>query len=226
MEITMYDTLLQLPLFQGLCKNDFTDIIGKVKLHFRKYDADETILRQGDSCTHLVFLLKGEIIAQSEDKEGSYTLSESFDSPLVIEPYSLFGMHTYYTATYKTRTEAHLVTIDKTFVLNELNKYDIFRLNYLNILSNRAQVAYEKLWNSHIGDTKVKITNFLMLRSMKPEGEKMLHIKMDDLARLIDDTRINVSKVLNEMQEKGLVQLSRKEIFITALEKLIEEKED
>ena len=34
MEITMYDTLLQLPLFQGLCKNDFTNIIGKVKLHF------------------------------------------------------------------------------------------------------------------------------------------------------------------------------------------------
>ena len=42
MEITMYDTLLQLPLFQGLCKNDFTNIIGKVKLHFRKYNADDT----------------------------------------------------------------------------------------------------------------------------------------------------------------------------------------
>ena len=40
MEITMYDTLLQLPLFQGLCKNDFTNITGKVKLHFRKYNAD------------------------------------------------------------------------------------------------------------------------------------------------------------------------------------------
>ena len=43
MEITMYDTLLQLPLFQGLCKNDFTNIIGKVKLHFRKYNADDIL---------------------------------------------------------------------------------------------------------------------------------------------------------------------------------------
>ena len=33
---TMYDTLLQLPLFQGLCHNDFTEILEKVKIHFAK----------------------------------------------------------------------------------------------------------------------------------------------------------------------------------------------
>ncbi len=34
---TMYDTLLQLPLFQGLAHEDFTNILGKVKLHFTKH---------------------------------------------------------------------------------------------------------------------------------------------------------------------------------------------
>lgn len=222
MEITMYDTLLQLPLFQGLCKNDFTNIIGKVKLHFRKCDADDIIVEQGEPCTQLIFLLKGEIISQATDDQHSYSLFETFGSPFVIEPYSLFGMQTKYTATYKANSEVNLVTIDKSFVLSELNNYEIFRLNYLNILSNRAQVAYEKLWNSHIGSTQEKILNFLLLRSMKPEGEKRLKIKMEDLASLTDETRINVSKVLNDMQEKGLMQLSRKEIFIPELEKLLE----
>ncbi len=83
-------------------------------------------------------------------------------------------------------------------------------------------MAYEKLWNSHIGNTEEKILNFLVLRSMKPEGKKILKIKMEDLASLIDETRINVSKVLNDLQEQGLVQLSRKEISIPALEKLTE----
>ena len=54
MEITMYDTLLQLPLFQGLCKNDFTNIIGKVKLHFRKYNADDIIVEQGAPCSTMI----------------------------------------------------------------------------------------------------------------------------------------------------------------------------
>lgn len=222
MEITMYDTLLQLPLFQGLCKNDFTNIIGKVKLHFRKYNAGDIIVEQGSPCKQLIFLLNGEMVSQATDASHSYSLFETFKSPFVIEPYSLFGMQTTYTATYKARTETNVVTIDKSFVLNELNNYEIFRLNYLNILSNRAQVAYEKLWNSHIGNTEEKILNFLILRSMKPEGEKTLKIKMENLANLIDETRINVSKVLNELQEQGLVQLSRKEIFIPALEKLTE----
>ena len=73
MEITMYDTLLQLPLFQGLCKNDFTSILGKVKLHFRKYNADEIIVEQGEPCTELIFLLNGEISSQIVD-EQSHTL--------------------------------------------------------------------------------------------------------------------------------------------------------
>ena len=36
MDFTMYDKLLQLPLFQGLGKNDFTQLLEKVKLHFHK----------------------------------------------------------------------------------------------------------------------------------------------------------------------------------------------
>lgn len=222
MEITMYDTLLQLPLFQGLCKNDFTNIIGKVKLHFRKYNADDIIVEQGEPCDQLVFLLNGEIISQATDNQQIYSLFETFGSPFVIEPYSLFGMQTSYTATYRARGEVNIVTIDKSFVLSELNNYEIFRLNYLNILSNRAQVANDKLWNSHIGNIQDKILNFLLARAMKPEGEKVLKVKMEDLASMIDETRINVSKVLNEMQEKRLVQLRRKEIYIPSLEKLIE----
>lgn len=218
----MYDTLLQLPLFQGLCKNDFTDIIGKVKLHFHKCNANTILAEQGSPCTQLFFLLKGEITSQTTDKQHSYSLIETFGSPTVIEPYSLFGMQTQYTATYKARTNIHVVSIDKCFVLNELSKYDIFRLNYLNILSNRVQVAHDKLWTNHTGETKDKIDNFLISRSIKPEGEKTLKIKMEDLAELIDETRINVSKTLNKLQEQGLVQLSRKEIHIPALEKLIE----
>ena len=43
----MYDTLLQLPLFQGLAHEDFTNILGKVKLHFTKHKAGETLVKKG-----------------------------------------------------------------------------------------------------------------------------------------------------------------------------------
>lgn len=220
MSTSMYDKLLQLPLFQGLCQDDFTSILEKVKLEFNKYNNGTYIARQDALCKRLIFVLEGVIRSESTDNEHGYVLFETLESPLVIEPYSLFGMFPRYTASYYPVQEASTVSLDKSYILSELSKYEIFQLNYMNVLSNRAQNVYRKLWNTHIGNTQDKIVNFLQLRCTKPTGEKTLQIKMEDLASLIDDTRINVSKVLNKYQDEGLVQLKRKEIHIPALEKL------
>lgn len=218
----MYDTLLQLPLFQGLCKEDFTLILERVKFHFLNYNPQETITRQGDPCNQLIFLLSGEVSLKAEDEAQVYTLVETLDEPCIIEPFSLFGMNTTYTATYQAQTEAKLLTIDKAYIYSELNNYEIFRLNYLNLLSNRIQVAHQKLWNNRMGTLNEKLWNFLYSRCQRPQGEKVLQITMEDLARLINETRINVSRALNKLQEEGAIQLRRKAIYIPAIEKLPE----
>ena len=223
MEITMYDTLLQLPLFQGLCKDDFTNIIEKVKFHFHHFKAGETLLAQGETCNRLVFLLDGTISSHTLNPEQNYHLTEIHHGPFIIEPYSLFGMQTTFMATYKAHTDARLLTIDKSFILSDLNHYEIFRINYLNMLSNRCQYTANKLCNIHIGTLNGKFVDFFRHRCIRPEGEKNLRITMEDLANIIGETRINVSKLLNDLQAKGLLQLRRREIFIPALEKLAEE---
>lgn len=222
METTMYDNLLLLPLFQGLSKNDLTTIIEKVKLHFRAYQQGEVIVKQGESCRQLCFLLDGEVMAKTQDKEHGFSLSEVLRHPYIIEPQSLFGMQTSYTATYCAHTSVHVLTIDKSFIFSELNNHEIFRLNYLNILSNRCQNANLKLWHTHIGTLGEKFVNFIALRSQQPDGEKVLQITMEDLANLIHETRINLSRMLNDLQDKGLVKLNRKVISIPRFEKLAE----
>ena len=222
MEHSMYDNLLQLPLFQGLCKDDFTTIIEKVKFHFLNYKENDIIRNQGDTCNQLVFLLSGEITQKVANEEEGYTLSETLHAPHIIEPYSLFGMDTRYTATYLAKTDVTLLTIDKAYVYAELNNYEIFRLNYLNILSNRIQVSHKKLWSNHLSSLNEKFVYFLLDRCLKPQGDKVLNITMEDLARIVNETRINVSRMLNDMHQQGLIQLKRKEIYIPALEKLTE----
>jgi CRP-like cAMP-binding protein len=46
---------------------------------------------------------------------------------------------------------------------------------------------------------------------------------MEELAELIDETRINVSRKLNELREKDIIQLKRKEILIPKLEEFLRE---
>lgn len=170
---TMFDTLLQLPLFQGLCHEDFTN--------------------------------------------------EYFEAPAVLEPYSMFGMNTRYISSYIPHNEeAQMVSISKSFVMGELFKYDIFRLNYMNIVSNRAQNLYTRLWDKAPKDIEDKIIRFILGHIERMTGEKLFKVKMDDLARMLDDTRLNVSKALNGLQELNLLELHRKEIRIPDLSLLTE----
>ena len=220
MEITMYDTLLQLPLFQGLGRMDLTNILSKVKLSFHKFEPDEVIVRQGDKCEQLLFFLSGELLAETNHFDPSYVYTEVYKKPAVIEPYSVFGLHPNFLSTYKARTKVKMLMIEKKYSLTELNNYEIFHINYLNILSNQVQIEHKKINKVYASGVHNKIVQFFLIQARKTDGEKNIKIKMEDLAALIDETRINVSRELNDMNDRGLIELGRKSIFIPALEKL------
>ena len=84
----------------------------------------------------------------------------------------------------------------------------------MNIVSNRAQNLYSRLWEEPAQDLKNKIIRFFLLHCEKTQGEKIFKVKMDDLARYLDDTRLNTSKALNELQDNGVLELRRKEILL------------
>lgn len=219
----MYDTLLELPLFQGLTKENITSIIEKVKMGFHKIDNKQIIASQNSQCNNLIFILSGKVKVTTKDEKYNFTIEENITGPYIIEPQSLFGMYTYFQSSYIADKDVDTLCIDKNYILTNLCKYEIFNLNYLNILSNRAQCVHNKLWNSHIGNTEEKIMNFLRFRCVTSYGEKALYITMEDLAALIDDTRINVSRALNELQTKNLLALSRRKIVIKDLSLLATE---
>ena len=123
-------------------------------------------------------------------------------------------MSTSYVSAYTAQTETHTVSISKAFVMSELFKYDIFRLNYMNIISNRAQSLNSRLWAE-------STDNLILTHIERPSGRKILKIKMEELAQVVNDTRMGVSRALNSMQEKGLLELHRGEMMIPDAEKLL-----
>ena len=49
MELPMYDTLLSLPLFQGMSQTDFNSLLQKIRLDFVRFETGETIISSGQS---------------------------------------------------------------------------------------------------------------------------------------------------------------------------------
>ncbi|KAA6346698.1 hypothetical protein EZS27_005782 [termite gut metagenome] len=217
----MYDNMLQLPLFQGMCREDFTNILGKIKLRFLKYEAGKDIVLAGDVCDKLIFLLNGKIIS-SYSFEKDFIFVEYLPAPCLLELYSLYGVNVRFVSSYIAHTEIELLIIEKSFVTNELFNYEIFRLNYLNTISSYAQTFHSCLRKAIPDTAESKIVNFILTHSAYPKGERRIKVKMNRLAQYLNETRMNISKALNTFEEKGVIELHRKEIIIPEVKKLIE----
>ena len=101
------------------------------------------------------------------------------------------------------------------------DKYEIFRLNMLNIICTKSQRLTRFPWRTQPKDIRHKIARFIETRCLRPAGEKIIHIKMERLSDEISESRLNVSRELNAMDSEGIISLRRGEIYVSALEKMI-----
>lgn len=218
----LHDRLLLLPLFQGMTRNDIETVVAHTRLGFSKCAKGKVVVTDGEPCDHLQFLLLGECVATSTADDGGYSIGEIIKSPEVLQPECLFGLHQRYTKTFTATRECSIVGINKNDVARLMSEFDIFRLNLLNIMSTRTQRLTRNLWRKQPETIRQKIFRFIETRCTKPAGHKMLKIKMEVLADHIGESRLNVSRCLNQLEKEGLLTHSRATMDIPALEKLME----
>lgn len=217
----MYENLLSLPYFQGMGKDDITAILDKVELEFTNHADKETLCNQGDECDKFIILTKGCIEAEACDKGNTYAITEEHKAPYAIEPYSIFGYNTKYKRRYTAKGECTTLVIEKKYFFSEFSKHNIFTLNLMNLVSRRAQVTQDSIWDLTPASIEGRIIAFVSQRSETTTGCKRLCIKMERLAEILCETRLNVSRALNSLQDRGLIVLNRKEIHIPEFKHLL-----
>ena len=217
----MYESLLCLPFFQGMSKDDITAILGKVTLEFSRYSDGDVIFRKGEKCDKFIILTQGTVSGIAKSPDNSYSISESICAPFTIEPYSIFGYDTQFKRDYIAKGDCTILTIGKQHIYGELYKHDIFTINLLNIISRKTQQTEERIWHYDSTTLHGRIVQFIANRCETQKGEKHIAIKMERLAALLCETRLNVSKALNEMQDAGHLSLHRGGITIHEIEKTL-----
>jgi CRP-like cAMP-binding protein len=224
---TMYETLLQLPLFQGMNRADFSFFLGKVRLDFVQHKEGEIIIKRGAPCEQLVFVVRGTVVSYNSstvDGRTRYTVMEYMSAPYLIEPQALFGMNTRYAASYTADTKVSLFIIRKNFVFEELAKHSIFRLNLINLISSKMQSTYTRLWSTMPDGVAARITHFILTHIEVPGGEKRIKIKVTELARILCETRYAVATALSQMQQAGLLEIENGIIVVYDATRLLPSK--
>lgn len=204
-ELTMFERLLQLPLFQGLTVQDISEVMSHVRLNFTNYHAGDEIVMQDDHCRNLIYIISGEVTAEYHDPDRRFTLMETLPDTKVLEPYNMFGMRQKFSRSYLFATDGITLTIEKPVMIKQLLVNDIIKINLLNISCNKYQQTLHTLRELPDNTVKEKIVRFILSYSTTPKGEKKIFIKMQELADIIHETRLNVSTALNAMKEEGLI---------------------
>ncbi len=214
------EKLLSTPLFQGISKSDLHTIVGYTKFGFGKHRPGEMIIESGEPCTGMVFLLDGTVKTVTKAADNSYEVVEHISAPMQIQPERLFGLHQTYTSTFRAQTGCNTLNLMKSEVTRLCDRYEVFRINIINLLATETQKAKERNWLSGRMALRRRIIRFFTLHCLRPAGEKTIIIRMADLAGEVNDSRFNVSRELNKLQDENLIRLSRGKIHIPALERL------
>ncbi len=214
------DQLLELPLLQGMSRSDINEVIAHTKLGFHKVLQGKNVIAEGDPCTHLYLLIKGKLRAASFADDRSYAIYDYMSAPNILQPECIFGMTQRFTKTFNACTECHFIRLEKSEVMRLSTEHEIFRMNLLNIICTQSQRAGRMPWRVPAEGIRNKIIRFVEYRSIRPAGRKELVIRMEDLARMLNESRLNISRELRKMKKEGLIEQGRGRFIIYALEKL------
>lgn len=210
MESYMFDKMKQLPFLQGMSVAEFDSILKFMKLDFKTYNEGDCIVHQGDKADNLIYVIDGKFEAEHQDMLNSFVISEiSTASPYLIEPHNLFSIQRRYDRTYSFLTRGSTFTISKEFFTSRLLDHKLIRSNLINHLCNELSKMQSRVRFSLSADIEQRIADFIRSYTTMKNAETHLHISMDTLACMTDETRLNVSKVLNKWNDQGIIILKR-----------------
>lgn len=219
--LQIFDKLLQFPLFQGMSRDDLEIVAGHTRFGFLKLAAGKTVMKSGDACHQLYFLINGSMKVRSFADDYGYHVEEQIAAPYIIQLESVFGYYQRYTRDFIAQTDVNFLTIDKEEVVRLTEDFLVFRLNMINHFATQTQKQMRQMWYRAPQSLEDRIVRFLTQHCLYPAGHKEFYILMTRLAEEVNDSRLNVSRILNDMQHRGLIVLSRGKIEVPQLERLL-----
>lgn len=207
----MTEKMQMLPLLQGLTMQEFSDLIINIKLDFRQFHEGETIVEQSEKCNDLIYILDGTFETEYHDDRHPLILSETCQGnvPHLIEPYNMFGLKRTYERTYTCKSEVSAFYITREFFTTRMLMHPIVRTNYINYLCNTLRKSKGLQRYENPTGTECKMIAAISSYSLFDHGEKTIRITMNDFADMIDETRLNVSIVLNRWKAQQLTTMRR-----------------
>lgn len=219
---SMFEKLMELPLFHGVSYQKISEILGKYRFHFLKYSDGQTIISAGDPCTHLMAIISGNVRSSISSSDGRVTVRQTIGSPEIINPDFFFGKRTTSPATIVALGDCGVMQIEKRDYIEMLTTDKVFLFNFLNIISKDAQLSTEGVLALTAGDLRKRIAYWIVALTQTNGSDIEMVCRQRDLYAVFGVPRQSLVAALEEMKAAGMLTFTSTEISVTDRKLLVD----
>ena len=136
---SVYDILLELPMFKGIGREHLPALLAKTHLDFKTVSPCSSLGTAGEDCSTVRCVLSGRFEKITKCIDGRLIVREKFTAPATIGLENLFGLDTTLRSDFRSLTECSMMEFPKMQLVSLLTGNEMCLINMLNYLSAAAQ---------------------------------------------------------------------------------------
>ena len=181
----------------------------------RTVASESRLYWEGDSCSHIAFILSGEIRVFKTGPSGrEITLYEIGPGETCILNASCILSNKPYPADAVTLTEVSLLLLPARVFQELVNTSALFRSFVFALLSERLLTVFQLIEEIVFGHLDQRLLDYLEEKS----EDNVLHATHQAIANDLGTSREVVSRLLKDLERRGRIRLQRSRIILNEAE--------
>ena len=219
---SMYQQLMQLPLFQGVSTEKITALVEKLPFHFLKFRNGEQVFAAGDPCTHIKFIVSGQVRLETPFSKLRITMHQTVSNPHVLAAESLFGRDTAYPYTAISDGACGILQLRKSDYIKMITSDKVFLFNILNYLSSGSQRSMSSILATRDGSVMERLAMLVDALSITGATDVTLRFKQKDLCALLGTQRTTLIASLDKLSDEEILDYDSNELHILDQQRLVD----
>ncbi len=220
------------PIFGDILLREDPSIMEGIESKTKIYEKGEVVARQGDICKGLYLLVKGSVKTEMINETGGVLSIEKINAVRPLAPAFIFAKVNVFPVDVTATEKSEILFISKEDILKLFQRDTSFMERYIQFNANKAQFLSEKLQMLTIKTIRGKLAHYILTSLYRQQSADQnfrleknvvsLDKNQTELAKFFGVTRPSLARILHEMEQDGLISVSRKEIEILDMKGLKE----
>lgn len=216
-----FPQLLKSPLFRGLTENEIDMLLEKINYRVKVFHADAMIAQSDENIKSLMIVLNGHVKGEMVDLSGHTIKIEDIFPPQALAAAFMFGIGSRYPVNVFANIDSEILIIDKNELLTLFLYERKMLLNYLDMVCSKAHFLSERLRFLSFRTIRGKLAHYLLSLPGAGKGSIILDKSQQQLADYFGVARPSLARALKEMEDSGIIAVSRRQISLTNKAELV-----